>query len=227
VAGIYRDANDVSRRVSVAHPLQLQQPMAGLGLSVITTMDGSKAAAVTESLGVAFLLAGIAALAITSAIASRLARSISDPVVRLDETARRIANEGGVEMAGIPQVGHGEVASLSESLGKMAASLSNSRQKLEDTVRIRTRELQEANAMLDRSAGVHERGCPAYCGEGSSQPHGTPLAHAGQARRQAQVHADHRGNVQRADSGGDRLRHCRSARRNPHAAPPDAGQFRS
>jgi signal transduction histidine kinase len=150
VAGIYRDANDVSRRVSVAHPLQLQQPMAGLGLSVITTMDGSKAAAVTESLGVAFLLAGIAALAITSAIASRLARSISDPVVRLDETARRIANEGGVEMAGIPQVGHGEVASLSESLGKMAASLSNSRQKLEDTVRIRTRELQEANAMLDR-----------------------------------------------------------------------------
>ncbi len=137
-------------QMRVVHPLQVQSPLMELNLSAVTTLDGREVIAITEWLSIAFLLAGSVALAITHAIASKLARSISEPVARLSEVARRMASEGRAEGGTIPQVGHGEVASLADALGKMADSLARSNQELEDKVSARTREWQDANAMLDR-----------------------------------------------------------------------------
>lgn len=150
LARVTKFTRKVSAEVKVVHPLQLQSPVSELNLSAIAILDGEEAVAITDWLSLAFLLAGVVAIAITSAISSRLARSISDPVVRLSEVARTIAIEGKVDAVKIPQVGHGEVASLAEAIGKMAGSLALSSQRLEDTVKTRTQELQDANALLDR-----------------------------------------------------------------------------
>ena len=101
---------------------------------------------VWRSLVVGLLVALVAAL-----LSWRLARRLSEDLHTLAHAARDV--RAGTREAQIPQLGSSsEVRELSNALSHMTASLLQANDAMEDQVRLRTRQLEDANRELDRQA---------------------------------------------------------------------------
>jgi signal transduction histidine kinase len=78
-----------------------------------------------------------------------VARSISNPIVSLTRVVRLIS--GGDLKQEVPVVTNDEIGELSQAFNKMTADLRQIYETIEETVRVRTQELHQSNAALERA----------------------------------------------------------------------------
>lgn len=132
-------------------PLFAAGPFAVAGLT-LTLHEHSALFAEFEYLLLGYGLGTLALAALALALARRMARRLAEPLLNLNDAARRIATQG--PKAGLASVDRAdEVGELAASFNYMVAALRQSQQDLEAQVEARTEELQQA---LHKIAQHHE-----------------------------------------------------------------------
>lgn len=126
-------------------------------------------------LAVTHLLSSLLALIVVYFIVSRITRHLTLPIIRLSETASRIAERGEFH-AEVPISTHDELGKLTASFNLMLKNLRSSQDSLELRVEERTQQLRDSeqfnrsilNAAIDGFFLIDEHGClidanPSFC----------------------------------------------------------------
>ena len=132
-------------------PLFAPGPFAAAGLT-LSLHEHTTLLANFKYLLLGYGLGTLALAALALALARRLARRLAEPLLNLNDAARRIAAQG--PNAGLASIDRGdEVGELAASFNQMVAALRQSQESLEAQVQARTEELQQA---LHNIAENHE-----------------------------------------------------------------------
>ena len=144
----WQDGNDYLTSIA---PVKASQATTDLGWRVVARQPITLAYSLVRDATTAVLMIGAVASVIASLLAYRAARSLSRHLHGIALAARRV--EAGAPGAGMPVFGgSSEVTALSSALRNMTVQLMASNSRMEQQVRIRTRELLAANTALDRQA---------------------------------------------------------------------------
>ena len=144
----WQDGSDYLTSVA---PVKASHQTTDLGWSVVARQPITLAYSLVRDATTAVLMIGAVASVIASLLAYRAARSLSRHLHGIALAARRV--EAGAPGAGMPVFGgSSEVTALSSALRNMTVQLMASNSRMEQQVRIRTRELLAANTALDRQA---------------------------------------------------------------------------
>lgn len=142
---------DGNKYLTAATQLQARSAESDLGWRIVARQPIEVAFADANRAVRMALVIGLAAALFASLLAWLAARRLSVDLYALVNAAEAV--EAGTSGADIPSVhSNREVAKLSQALGRMTHRLLSAREAMEDTVRQRTQELQEANHALDRQA---------------------------------------------------------------------------
>ena len=142
---------DGNKYLTAATQLQARSAESDLGWRIVARQPIEVAFADANRAVRMALVIGLAAALFASLLAWLAARRLSVDLYALVSAAAAV--EAGTSGADIPSVhSNREVAKLSQALGRMTHRLLSAREAMEDTVRQRTQELQEANHALDRQA---------------------------------------------------------------------------
>lgn len=142
---------DGNKYLTAATQLQARSAESDLGWRIVARQPIEVAFADANRAVRMALVIGLAAALFASLLAWLAARRLSVDLYALVNAAEAV--EAGISGADIPAVhSNREVAKLSQALGRMTHRLLSAREAMEDTVRQRTQELQEANHALDRQA---------------------------------------------------------------------------
>ncbi len=114
---------------------------------MVVKIDADEAFAPLASYRRATLILGVLLVVAVIGVAGFLARSIAEPLVRLTRAAALIS--GGDLKQRVPESGQDEIGELSRAFNRMTADLSELYETIEEKVRTRTRELQDANEQLE------------------------------------------------------------------------------
>jgi signal transduction histidine kinase/CheY-like chemotaxis protein/HPt (histidine-containing phosphotransfer) domain-containing protein len=120
-------------------------PTSGLGLTV--KQDTAEAFAPINSQRFALIVITSIVVVLILGVGVLLARSISKPILQLTHAARRVSN-GDLDQQ-VPVTGKDEVGELTLAFNRMTGDLKNSYENIEQTVELRTAELQTANQKLE------------------------------------------------------------------------------
>ena len=132
-------------------PLFANGPFAVAGLT-LTLHEHSALFTGFEYLLLGYGLGTLALAALTLALSRRLARRLAQPLLALNDTARRIAAQGpNAGLASVDRID--EVGELASSFNDMVAALRQAQEGLEARVQARTEELQRT---LDKAAQSDE-----------------------------------------------------------------------
>ena len=144
----WQDGDDYLTSVA---PVKASHRTTDLGWSVVARQPITLAYSLVRDATTAVLMIGAVASVIASLLAYRAARSLSRHLHGIALAARRV--EAGAPGAGMPVFGgSSEVTALSSALRNMTVQLMASNSRMEQQVRLRTRELLAANTALDRQA---------------------------------------------------------------------------
>lgn len=144
---------DGNRYLTAVSPLQARNAASDLGWRIVARQPVELAFAdahhaVRMSLGIGLLAALLASL-----LAWLAARRLSMDLYALADAAAAV--QADIPGACIPAANSNrEVAQLSQALGRMTHRLLSAREAMEETVRQRTEQLQQANHALDRQAST-------------------------------------------------------------------------
>lgn len=142
---------DGQRYLTAATQLQARSAESDLGWRIVARQPIEVAFADANHAVRMALVIGLVAALLASLLAWLAARRLSVDLYALVDAASAV--EAGQSGADIPTVhSNREVVKLSQALGSMTHRLLSAREAMEDTVRQRTQELQEANHALDRQA---------------------------------------------------------------------------
>jgi len=121
-----------------------------LGLALVAEQAQEEAFATTDNVTAAVIGATLIVALATAVVAAVVTRQIARPVVRLTESALRIA-EGDLEQR-VPVTSRDEIGILAHVFNRMAAELKTLYDDLEEKVAQRTALLQKANYQIQRRA---------------------------------------------------------------------------
>ncbi|MFO1253766.1 MAG: diguanylate cyclase [Inhella sp.] len=145
--------SDGKRYLSAATPVPAREITGDLGWTVVTRQPLARAAQGAEQARRQALLAGALAALLGLLLAGWLAGRFSRPLQRMAEAARRV--EAGQQGEQIPEELHSlEVAQLSSALRGMQKALQGREAELEQRVKLRTTELEQAHAELSQANAV-------------------------------------------------------------------------
>jgi signal transduction histidine kinase/DNA-binding response OmpR family regulator len=135
-----RAGNGVRRDYRDKQVLTAWRPVPSLGLALEVKMDVSEVLAPVREQRRTLLLLTVIGLPVLAAGALLAARSVSKPITRLTEATRTVA--AGNREFQVPVDRDDEVGELSRAFNTMTAELAASYASVEETVRVRTAELQ-------------------------------------------------------------------------------------
>ncbi|PJI98742.1 diguanylate cyclase [Acidovorax sp. 69] len=142
---------DGKRYLTAATQLQPRNAASDLGWRIVARQPVETAFAEADSTVRMALLIGLAAAFFASVLAWLAARRLSVDLYALADAASAV--EAGQPGSDIPAVhSNREVGQLSQALGRMTHRLLAAREAMEETVRMRTLELEAANRALDLQA---------------------------------------------------------------------------
>lgn len=142
---------DGKKYLTAATQLQARSAESDLGWRIVARQPIELAFADANHAVRMAIAIGLAAALLASLLAWLAARRLSVDLYALADAASAV--EAGTPGSNIPAVhSNREVAQLSQALGRMTHRLLSAHEAMEDTVRQRTQELQEANHALDRQA---------------------------------------------------------------------------
>lgn len=143
--------HDGSDYLTSMAPVPAASEVTRLGWRVVVRQPITLAYSLVRDATSAVLLIGAVAAFVASLLAYRAARRLSRHLHGIALAARRV--EAGAPGAGMPVFGgSSEVTALSSALRNMTVQLMASNSRMEQQVRVRTRELLAANTALDRQA---------------------------------------------------------------------------
>lgn len=143
--------HDGSDYLTSVAPVPASSKLTDLGWRVVVRQPITLAYSLVRDATSAVLVIGALAAFIASLLAYRAARRLSRHLHGIALAARRV--EAGAPGAGMPVFGgSSEVTALSSALRNMTVQLMASNSRMEQQVRVRTRELLAANTALDRQA---------------------------------------------------------------------------
>ena len=126
--------------------LAVWEYLPSLRSGMVVKIDTAEIFAPANELRNRLLVIIIMSILIVIIIAVLVARSISEPIIKLTEGAKKIG-DGNLEYK-IKIKSQDEIGELATSFNKMADSLSESHRGLEEKVEIRTKEFEQANKMM-------------------------------------------------------------------------------
>ncbi len=121
---------------------------------MVVKIDSAEAFASINNQRTTVMILGAVMLVVVTLVALLVARTISEPLIRLTRSARLIA--GGDLNQRVAVKGNDEVGELTEAFNRMTSDLKHSYESIEETVRQRTLELQQTNIELDRERQASE-----------------------------------------------------------------------
>jgi signal transduction histidine kinase len=131
------------------HVMAAWKYLPSLRWGMVVKIDAEEAFAPIVKQRNAMLIVGSITLLLVVIGALIVARSISNPIVSLTRVVRRISS-GDLQQE-VPVVTNDEMGELSRAFNKMTADLRQIYETIEETVRVRTQELHQSNAALERA----------------------------------------------------------------------------
>jgi PAS domain S-box-containing protein len=146
-------------RLTLERPLELPEPLNGLGLIIRVSTDEYTAFAPLRSLARTYALIGLGSAVAVFFFVLIASRRVARPLVGLSRAAQAVAGDGRLDHPFAVE-GKDEVAGLARSLGHMLSRLEESHRELETRVADRTRDLkakgQELRLQASRLSAVLE-----------------------------------------------------------------------